>query len=62
MMTPTQFKKLKPGTRVQWREGTNSPRAGEVTEVGTVILGTGPAYMRSGRMVNRQKPPTIGRF
>ncbi len=35
-MTALEFKKLKIGTRVQWREGPKSPRAGEVTEFGTV--------------------------
>ena len=36
MVTPKVFQELKAGTRVQWREGSKSPRAGEITEFGIV--------------------------
>lgn len=44
MMTTKEFNRLKPGTRVQWREGPKSPRAGEVTEFGTVVIEDGRRF------------------
>lgn len=37
-MTAKIFRRLPAGTKVRWRERANSPRAGEVTETGIVII------------------------
>ena len=37
-MTTKEFKRLEAGSLVQWREGKKSPRAGEITDVGTVVI------------------------
>ena len=36
MITPKEFRQLKAGTRVQWREPVFSPRAGQISAIGTV--------------------------
>lgn len=38
MITPGDFQKLPIGTRVRWREGEKSPRAGELTDRGVVEM------------------------
>lgn len=38
-MTPKEFRKLTPGTKVQWREDSlTSPLAGEITDTDTVTV------------------------
>lgn len=37
-MTTKEFNKLPHGSQVQWREGETSPRAGEVTGIGRVVV------------------------
>jgi hypothetical protein len=45
-MTCKEFKQLKRGTIVQWREGSVSPRAGEVTEIGIVHVSGERRFIR----------------
>ena len=45
-MTALIFNALKPGTRVVWREGVNSPKAGEFTDHGIVVVQGGRRFAR----------------
>jgi len=38
-VTTSGFSKLSAGTKVVWREGYESPRRGEITEQGVVMVG-----------------------
>ena len=46
MMNVKQFHTLKAGTVVQWREWADSPRAGEITENGVVVIQDGRHFVR----------------
>jgi hypothetical protein len=45
-MTVKEFNALRPGSLVQWREGAKSPRAGEVTEIGVVVVEGGRRFAK----------------
>lgn len=42
-MTIKQFRALKPGCKLRWREGKDSPRAGELTDTG-ILIHDGPRH------------------